>query len=141
MEIRRVIVGVDGSEHARRATEWAAALAAPIGAEVIAVHALGLLHHTPSGDLVPADTHRDEIRNELEEWCAPLRAAGVRYRAELREGNPVTVLLDVTEHTGADVVVVGSRGAGGFPGLLLGSTSTQLAQHAHRPVVIVPEPA
>lgn len=84
--------------------------------------------------------HRDEIGKELEEsWCAPLRDAGVRYRAELRDGNPVMVLLDTAEEFDADVVVVGSRGLGGFPGLLLGSTSTQVAQHAHRPVVIVPD--
>ena len=113
-----------------------------LDADVVAVHALGLLHHSPSGEWVSSDTHRDEIRAELEQsWCAPLREAGVNYRAELREGNPVTALLAVADDLDADVIVVGSRGTGGFPGLLLGSTSSQVAQHARRPVVIVPEPA
>ena len=103
------------------------------------VHALGLLHRTTGGETVPSDTHREEIRAELEQsWCAPLRDAGVSYRAELLEGNPVTAILGVAEDVGADVIVVGSRGVGGFPELLLGSTSTQLAQHSRRPVVIVP---
>jgi nucleotide-binding universal stress UspA family protein len=139
--IRRIVVGLDGSAQARRAAEWAANLASLVDADVIAVHALGLLHETATGQLVAADTHRDEIRRELDVWCAPLHDAGVRHRGELREGNPVTAVLDLAEELDADLIIVGSRGAGGFPGLLLGSTSAQIAQHAHRPVVIVPEPA
>jgi nucleotide-binding universal stress UspA family protein len=142
MAIRRIVVGLDGSEPSRRAAEWAAGLAATLAAEVVGIHALGLLHHTSAGVLVPSDTHRDEIRDQLEtSWCAPFRDATVHYRAELREGNPVAALLELADDVDADLVVVGSRGVGGFPGLLLGSTSTQVAQHAHRPVVIVPEPA
>ena len=142
MEIAHIVVGVDGSEHSRRAVTWAAGLAHAVGAEVVAVHALGLLHRRPSGEVVASDPHRDEITDELEEsWCAPLRDAGVQYRAELREGNPVTALLDAADDASADLLVVGSRGLGGFPGLLLGSTSTQVAQHTRRPVVIIPEPA
>jgi len=141
VEIRRIVVGVDGSEHAARAVAWAAGLARALDADVVAVHALGLLHWTGRGAAVASDSYRDEIRAELEgAWCAPLRDAGARYRAELREGNPVAALLGVADETAADVVVVGSRGMGGFPELLLGSTSTQVAQHARRPVVIVPEP-
>lgn len=139
VEIRRIVVGVDGSKHARAAAEWAAGLARAVGGEVTAVHALGLLHHTTTGALVASDTHRDEIRTEFENsWCAPLYEAAIPYRAELREGNPVTALLESADDFDADIVVVGSRGVGGFPGLLLGSTSAQVAQHASRPVVIVP---
>ena len=139
MATRRIVVGVDGSEHARDAATWAADLAAATGADVVVVHALGLLHRTTSGETVPSDTHREEIRGELEQsWCAPLRDAGVRYRAELLEGNPVSAILGAAEDVEADVIVVGSRGVGGFPELLLGSTSTQLAQHSRCPVVIVP---
>jgi nucleotide-binding universal stress UspA family protein len=141
VEIRRVVVGVDGSTQASHATKWAAGLARAVDAEVIAVHALGLLHRSTTGAVVGSDTHREEIRREFEDsWCAPLRDAGVAYRAALREGNPVTALLESVDEFHADLVVVGSRGVGGFPGLLLGSTSTQLAQHMRRPVVIVPEP-
>jgi nucleotide-binding universal stress UspA family protein len=56
----------------------------------------------------------------------------------LRDGHPVQVLLDVADDVDADMIVVGSRGFGGFPQMLLGSTSTQLAQHSRRPVLIVP---
>ena len=137
--IRRIVVGTDGSDNARRALAWAASLAAACGAEVVAVHCLGLLFHPTATDLEPAQPHRDEIRALLEgAWTAPLREAGVEHRGELRDGSPVTVLLAVADDVDADLVVVGSRGVGGFAGLLLGSTSTQLAQHSPRPVLIVP---
>ena len=128
MKIQRMVVGVDGSDNARRAVDWAAGLAALVDAEVIAVHSLGLLEHD-----------RQDIKRLFEQdWCAPLSAPGVRSRCELRDGNPVDVLLAAGEEFDADVLVLGSRGLGGFPEQLLGSTSTQVAQHARRPVVIVP---
>jgi len=139
VNIRRIVVGTDGSDNARRALAWAASLAAACGAEVVAVHCLGLLFHPTATDLEPAQPHREEIRALLDgEWTAPLRDAGVVHHGELRDGSPVTVLLAVADDVDADLVVVGSRGVGGFAGLLLGSTSTQLVQHSPRPVLIVP---
>jgi len=140
MKVERIVVGVDASDNARRAVEWAAGLAASVGAEVVAAHALGLLERLPGHpDPVPTHQHRAEVDRLLTEvWCAPLAEAGVRWRAEAREGNPVTVLLSVGDELDADLLVVGSRGLGGFPELLLGSTSTQVAQHSRRPVVIIP---
>jgi len=139
--IRRIVVGLDGSEDARRAASWAAALARAVDAEVIAVHGLGLLERLESGETVGSDTHRATIRALFDgRWCAPLRESGARFRTELREGNPVTALLTALEDLDADLLVVGSRGAGELPTQLLGSTSTQVAQHARCPVVIVPSP-
>jgi nucleotide-binding universal stress UspA family protein len=81
----------------------------------------------------------EELRRHLEgHWTDGVRQCGVAVRTELRDGNPVQVLLAVADEVDADLIVVGSRGFGGFPTLLLGSTSTQLAQHSRRPVVIVP---
>ena len=140
MRIERIVVGVDGSDNAHHAVTWAAALAAAVGAEVLAVHAVGLLEHlADDGEAVPAEQHRQELADTLSrQWCAPLLEAGVAHRAELRDGNPVSVLLAAGDDVDADILVVGSRGLGGYPELLLGSTSTQVAQHAHRPVLIVP---
>jgi nucleotide-binding universal stress UspA family protein len=139
VSIARIVVGVDGSPGARAAAEWAASFARSVRASVVAVHALGLLHREADGRMVASDLHRDEIRRELDrEWCAPLRDAGVEHRSELREGAPVPALLQASADVPADLLIVGRRGAGGFPGLLLGSTSAQLAQHAPCPVVIVP---
>ena len=137
--LRRIVVGLDGSPNAAYALEWVIALAARFDAEVVAVHAVGLLSSLGGGPPVPSHLHRAELRRAFEEqWCAPLRASGVRYRARLVDGPPVLVLLRTVSEEDADAAVVGSRGIGGFAELLLGSTSHQLAEHSDRPVLIVP---
>jgi len=135
-----IVVGVDGSRNSQVAERWAAQQARYTGAEVVAVHALGLLEKMdPVSAAVPAQPHIHEIQQLFESvWCAPLAESGVKYRTELRYGSSVPVLLDVAEESEADLIVVGSRGLGGNPELLLGSTSTQVAQHSRRPVTIVP---
>lgn len=135
-----ILVGVDGSEGSAAAVRFAAGLAGALGAQVVAVHALGLLDQLePGGPRVPTQPHRDEIAERVAgEWTRPLADAGVPHRAVLHDGHPVDVVLQAAEEVGADLVVVGSRGIGGSPIRLLGSTSTQVAQRCHRPVTIVP---
>jgi nucleotide-binding universal stress UspA family protein len=141
MGVKRILVATDGSEHARRAVQWAGELAGATGADVVAVHAVGLLMHTAEGP-VPSAPFHDQLRASLEgEWTADLRAAaGVAVSCRLVEGSAVTAVLHAAEDEGADLIVVGSRGAGGFSDLHLGSTSHQLALYADRPVVIIPPP-
>ncbi len=141
MGIKRIVVGTDGSEHANRAVRWAADLAAQTGAEVVVTHAVGLLVKTAAGPVPSTAELHDELRARLNgEWTGELRAAGVSVRCRLEEGGSVTALLRVADDEGADLIVVGSRGAGGFSELHLGSTSHQVALHADRPVTIVPPP-
>lgn len=134
---RRILVGVDGSACAQRALQWTVALAEALGADVVAVHALGLLTHLP-GPAVPSAGHHDDVQRAFEQWCEPLRSSPVAHRCLLVEGNPVIALLTAGDEHDADLLVVGSRGTGGFPGLQLGSSSLQLVQHSSRPVVVVP---
>jgi len=137
--INHIVVGLDGSTNARRAAEWSASLAAMTGAEVTAVHALGLLTPGDDGEPVPSHGMRAAIAAKLEhEWCAPFAVVGLTPRCQVIDGNPVQVLLNAATEHGADLIVVGSRGMGGFPELLLGSTSTQVSQHSKCPVLIVP---
>ena len=140
--IRRIVIGVDGSPNSRLAAAWAARLATAAGAEVVAVHALGLLERLGRGsDPEPVENLVPEIQELFaNEWCAPLSEAGAACRRELRFGPPVQVLLDVAEAEDADLIVVGSRGLGGASALLLGSTSSRLANSSSRPVLIVPLP-
>lgn len=138
MAVKRILVGTDGSEHAARALRWAAELAGQTGAEVIAAHAVGLLVTTPDG-LVPSTPFHDRLRSSLEnDWTAELRSTGVPVQCRLVEGSAVTALIQAAGDEAADLIVVGSRGAGGFSELHLGSTSHQVALYADRPVTIVP---
>jgi nucleotide-binding universal stress UspA family protein len=136
VSIRSVLVGTDGSSVATAAVAFAAELAKDTGARLVVASAVGLLdtEHDPG--------RHKSLRAQLEGgWTAPARSLGITPETVLRDGHPVQVLLEVADEIDADVVVVGSRGFGGFPQMLLGSTSTQLAQHSRRPVLIVPHPA
>lgn len=140
MAIERILTGVDGSDDSRRALEWAGALAAGLDAELVAVHALGLLEHLDTDKTVPAGAHRDEVVRRFEdEWCAPLgQIEGLRCRRVVEDGPPAMVLLRLARSEQADLIVVGTRGIGGFDELLLGSTSAHLVQHSSVPVTVIP---
>lgn len=131
--VSRILVGVDGSAASQRALEWSADLARALDAEVVAVHAAGLLDRLRTeesgGEL--ADSFRDE-------WRAPLEASGVRHRCVVVDGPPPMAMLRAAEQEAADLIVVGSRGLGAEPAQVLGSTSRHLVQHAPVPVTVLP---
>ena len=128
-----IVVGVDGSPNSRHAVEWAVAHAADRDARVVAVHAVGLLEHE-RGD--PGAAH---LAPQLDEWTQALDELGAdRVERRLVAGEPVAVLLEVSDDCGADLVVVGTRGAGARGVGVLGSTSLQLAERCRCPLVIVP---
>lgn len=137
--VPRILVGVDGSADADRALRCAVTLAGALDAEVLAAHAVTLLAHLGPGPAVPSEQHLDEIRRQFEEdWCRSLVESGVAFRRLLVPGEPVATLLRLAEEREVDMIVVGRRGVGGAPQLLLGSTSHQLVQHAGCPVLVVP---
>ena len=158
--MRRILVGVDGSEESRSALRWAFDEAKVAdGATVTIVHAYRppeVRSYSAYSDafLDPASLRRrtdeDRARREDDELHARQGAervienllAEVRTEADRCEVKPVTVpkdpaktLIDLSRD--ADLLVVGSRGRGGFAGLLLGSVSQQCVRHARCPVLVV----
>ena len=140
----RVIVGVDGSETARKAVRWAAREAKLRGMKLELVSAWEIpIYSYVYGYGFPAIS--EEMMKSLTESAeGHLAEALDEARAEAREvqietiaveGQPAKALVEVAK--GADLLVVGSRGLGGFRELLLGSVSQQCAHHATCPVVIV----
>lgn len=87
------------------------------------------------------DQVREGLAERAEEWLTDARAAvlaehpGLEITTAAREWNPVTALIQESQH--AELVVLGSRGLGGFTGLLVGSTAVSVVAHAHCPIVVV----
>ena len=137
-DLRRVVVGVDGSDDARHALEWAIVLARASGAGVTAVHALGLMDRLDAQP-VATSPHREEIVDRFRRvWCAPLDDAGVPDARIVADGPPADVILAAARDHDADLVVVGERGIGGSGAAELGSTSRRVLAECGRPVLVVP---
>lgn len=136
-----IVVGVDGSTHSREALRWAVEEAAIRGARVRAVLTWSMPYAfvgLEAAVAIPAESFERNAREQLAAIVAEtLPDAAQRERVEqvLHAGNPVPELLD--EARGAELLVVGARGTGGFLGLLLGSTADQLTKHSTCPVVVV----
>ncbi|MFE1312778.1 universal stress protein [Streptomyces sp. NPDC058755] len=134
----RIVAGVDGSPSSYAALRWAVRYAGLIGATVDAVAVWELPGlYSWSGPPVDMDVDeaeaRDRMAQELTEALGAEAAASVRPLVV--QGNPTDVLLRAAE--GAECLVVGSRGRGGFARALLGSVSSHVTHHATCPVVIV----
>ena len=144
--MNEIVVGVDGSEESRAALVWAVEEGRLRRAPVLAIHAWEVpMVPAPTG-LVPPSVEVVGDLTELREDAASLvetmvreiagDAADVEIRPLTVEDKPVRALLDAAERNDAQMIVVGSRGHGGFVSLLIGSTSDQVARHATCPVVI-----
>lgn len=138
-----IIVGVDGSDHSQRALEWAMKEAAMRHAPltVLTVHPAIVGYFggvvTSAGDLELTEQTQAAVKVEADRALAGLdgpHPESVTVKAV--HGFPVEELVNVSK--GADIVVLGSRGVGGFSRMLMGSTAGQVVQHAHCPVLIVP---
>ena len=136
-----VVVGVDGSPNSRAALDFAFEAAALRGAPLTAVHAWSDLPIVTVWELT-TDWHLVQ-QNESEalgQWLAGGRALypDVPVQQVVVRDDPAHILLEHAKT--AQLVVVGSRGRGGFRGLLLGSTSQALIHHAASPVAVIPPP-
>ena len=138
-----VVVGFDGSDAALSAVRWAADEAGRRACGLVLVHALmppvttgGLgIGLPPSLDLI--DQLEAGAREQLDVVAATVREdhPGLDVDAVVTVGSPSSVMLEASED--ASLVVIGSRGHGGFRGLLLGSVSAQVAAHASCPTAVI----
>ena len=140
----KIVVGVDGSDGSIEALRWAARQAELTGATLHVVTAWAFPEHrTPFGvvfDIAESADPTARARSKLDGFSADIlgKHENVTIRAEVIPGNEVEVLIDAAR--GADLLVVGSRGRGGFAGMLLGSVSAQCVRHARCPVVVIRHP-
>ncbi|UBU17856.1 universal stress protein [Nonomuraea gerenzanensis] len=124
----QIVVGVDGSAPAVAAVEWAAADAARRGLDLRIVHVCERWPHSEG---------TEHCAGALEAAADVARglAGGVKVTTDLRAGNVVDELIGESATAGS--LVLGSRGLGGFTGMVLGSVSTAVAGHAAGPVIVV----
>jgi nucleotide-binding universal stress UspA family protein len=139
-----IVVGIDGSVNARRALEWAMreAVLRQVPLTVIAVSpALVSVFGAvtlPEGGM-DAGQARAHAQADVDKALATLAGPPPEVTVRVTPGSPPVELINAA--TGADLLVLGARGSGGFGRLLLGSVSGQVMHHAPCPVAIVPGPA
>ncbi len=136
---RRVVVGVDGSPAARDAVRFAVREAALRQATLVAVMAVELPDYAWIDPYAvrehPEEGFVDQAKDRLGLLLAEVGTDGVPVRKVLSTESAPAAL--VAQSTGAELLVVGSRGRGGFRGMVLGSVSLQCVLHAHCPVTVV----
>jgi len=138
-----IVVGIDGSGHSKQALRWALAEARLRGASLRVVYAWTMPvyvgYGVTSAAVLDPQSLRAAASENLDETVAEVvgEATDVSVERKAVEGLAAEALVE--EAKDADLLVVGSRGHGGFTGLLLGSVSQQCAHHAPCPVVIVRE--
>ena len=136
----RILLAVDGSEHALHATRKAAELARCMKSTelriVVAYDPIPLYLGEPNMQVVITN-RKGEAEDILDAAIKEVGKVPCEIHTELIEGDPASTILEVAKIRTSDISVMGSRGLGRLAGLLLGSTSQKVVSHAPCPVLIV----
>jgi len=142
IDVQRILVPVDFSDHTPAVLEWGAHLAEEHASRLVLLHA----YHLPvefqqlEGAYLPPDFWsgvRDEAQRQLDELAAPLREQGLEVDTVVCEGYAATVITEEASLRQADLIVIGTRGLSGLKHLLLGSIAERVVQKAPCPVLTV----
>jgi nucleotide-binding universal stress UspA family protein len=142
INVRRILVPIDFSDHADAVVEWATHLAEEHDSDIILLH----VYHLPvefqqvEGAYLPADfwtSVKDEAKASLSRYAERIAKQGLEVEEIVREGYPATVIEEEAVRQQADLIVIGSRGRTGVKHLLLGSIAERVVQKAPCPVLTV----
>lgn len=146
MNLKRIVVGVDGSPASASALRWAADTVGDDG-EILAVHgaATALIAQaaasaaTGMGAFPELEGRKEEAQRMLEgPWREPVLDHGAAYRAVARDADPVDAMLETAREHDADAIVVGHQGPTGLLQRLFRGVLEGLVDEARRPVIVVP---
>ena len=146
IQVNRIMVPIDFSEHAEPVLEWATHLAQEHDAELLLLHA----YHLPvefqqlEGAYLPQDfweSVKTEALQNLETYATGIRESGIQVRVIVCEGYPATVIEDEAIEQRADLIVIGTHGLSGIKHMLLGSIAERVVQKAPCPVLTVKLPS
>jgi len=140
VKIKKILVPVDFSPHARRAQQVAVELAKAFGAEIHLLHAYSLPvtvvgpydYQIPAAMLAEL---RESAARRLDQEVKALAGSGVPVTALITEGVPTQAIVDAAERLGADLIVMGTRGLTGLKHVVLGSVAERTIRHARCPVL------
>lgn len=142
MQIQRILVPIDFSDHSARALDYAIELAQKFGAEVRLLNAypvyVGAV--SPYGLSVPESFEqacRDAAKGEIESWGEKVTAAGVPVKTQLSALPPAEAIARYVEEQAIDLVVMGTRGLSGFKHFMLGSVAERTLRSCECPILTV----
>jgi nucleotide-binding universal stress UspA family protein len=137
---KRILLAVDGSDHAIRAARKAAELARQMNPDefriVVAYDPIPLYLGEPNMQIAITN-RKGEAEEILKSAVKEVGSLPCEIHTEVLEGDPASAIIEVASVSKSDVIVMGSRGLGRLAGLLLGSTSQKVVAHAPCPVLIV----
>jgi nucleotide-binding universal stress UspA family protein len=147
LPLRKIIVAVDGSENARRAASAAIEIAKKSASEVVMLTIISIptmfpptmFGSTPSVDPKLYEAAEREGKKLIQQLVETAKSQGVNARGELLRSvsSAVAEIVKSAENEKADLIVIGTRGLGGFQRLLMGSVSSGVVTHAHCAVLVV----
>ena len=131
--IKKILVATDGSTHAGKALEYASDFASKYQATVHLIHVIAPLHSVPEGYLdQQIEDHQQRVAKEIIEKAEKeMKKKGVEsYQSTILQGNPVQEIIEFARDKNVDMIIMGSRGAGMFETLMLGSVSHRVCHLA-----------
>jgi nucleotide-binding universal stress UspA family protein len=141
VDIKSILVAVDGSEHSLKAVRYACAMGPPLGAQVVLLHVVPMLvSATPYHDTV-SDQPFLALQKVGEDILARAKMIASDCNCQaidmISHGDPSAKIIDIASELGTDIIILGSRGLSGIRRMFVGSISDKVASHAHCPVMIV----
>jgi len=142
LDVRRILVPVDFSQHASQVVEWAAELAVEHHSKLMLLHA----YHVPielqhfEGAYLPPDYWKcvkSDAASQLDHYAEIARRRGIEVESVVREGYPATVIEEEANRVQADLIVIGSQGRSALKHMLVGSIAERIVHKAHCPVLTV----
>lgn len=143
MVASKIMVAYDESDHSKKAVEWALKMQESLGTAIEVVTVLPpmgspfIYENQPLSLLDLRESQQKCAVEALEELRQKCEAAGRTITPTVLEGSVADTLLKHSEKSGADLIVTGTRGKGGFAGLLMGSIAQKLVTYAKVPVVVI----
>jgi nucleotide-binding universal stress UspA family protein len=144
--IKRILVALDGSEHARHALNYAVESTIKWDAQLIILAVLppvsALVYSTEFNNQYILDLENDlrvSYQRILNEAVKIVKKKGpeIKVSTKLGKGRPANVIIDTAKNENVDLIVMGSRGIGGITGWILGSTSKHVVDHCTKPILII----